>query len=407
MYLERTLSESVAKASKQFPVVLVTGARQVGKSTLLRHLETKEFTKITLDDPLLLELARRDPALLLQRYKAPLLIDEIQYAPELLPLIKIAVDSEQKNGQYWLTGSQQFHLMKGVSESLAGRVGLLSLYGLSQREAAGKASSHIPFIPTQAALDQLSTTATPQDITELFHSIWNGSYPRFLTLEDGDKDLFYSSYVQTYLQRDVRDLTQVGDEAAFLRFLKASAARTGQLLNYADLAKDIGIAPNTAKSWISILETSGIIYLMPAWHSNVGKQLSKSPKIHFLDTGLCSWLTGWNSPETLERGAFSGHILESWVVGQILRSFAHNGKPAPLYHYRDTKKNEIDILIQDGNTLYPVEIKKTASPSLKDAAPMKSLNSLPMNIGKKTILCSIATPHPLTESLTAFPLSLL
>lgn len=407
MYLERALSQSIKKAARQFPVILVTGARQVGKSTLLQHLAADGYTKITLDDPLILELAKRDPALLLQRYKAPLLIDEIQYAPELLPLIKMAVDVNPQNGQYWLTGSQQFHLMKGVTESLAGRVGVLSLYGFSLREAEGNALSQLPFIPTERRLEELVSGAASFGISELFQRIWKGSYPRFLNQEDGDKDLFYSSYVQTYLQRDVRDLARVGDEGAFLRFLKSAAARTGQILNYADLAKDVGIAPNTIKAWISILETSGIIYLMPAWHANVGKQLTKAPKLHFLDTGLCSWLTGWSSPEVLEQGAFAGHILESWVVGQILRSFRHNGKSAPLYHYRDAKKNEIDLLIQDGDTLYPIEIKKTATPSLQDAVPMKVLDTLSVPVGEKTILCSISSPHPLTATLTAFPLSLL
>ena len=403
MYTERTLQNFFKKASSQFPVMLVTGARQVGKTTFLRHLSGKSRTYVTLDDPLLLNLAKEDPALFMQRFPPPVLIDEIQYAPELLPHIKMAVDRDRKPGLFWLTGSQQFHLMEGVSESLAGRVGIVQLLGLSRRECLGQAMGATPFLPVPDQMQKRLTGGESLTLKQLYKIIWRGSFPAVALSEDVDRDLFFSSYVQTYLQRDVRDLAKVGDEMAFLRFLRAAAARTGQLLNMAELARDADVSPNTAKSWISILQTSGIIYLLEPYHTNVTKRLVKTSKLYFLDTGLCSWLTEWSSPETLEAGAMSGAILETWIMSELLKTWWHNGRRAPFYYYRDKDKKEIDLLIVVDGTVYPLEIKKTASPDKHSIRHLQVLEKLNMPIGPGGVVCLIPQLLPLTATSSAIP----
>lgn len=402
-YLSRTLEPFIRQASRQFPVLLVTGARQVGKTTFLQHLSREGRAYVTLDDPLLLELAKRDPALFLQRFPPPVLIDEIQYAPELLPLLKLAVDRAREPGAFWLTGSQQFHLMRGVSESLAGRVGVVSLLGLSNRERAGEGIDASPFLPTSENLGDRVAAASPQGLKELYRRIWRGSFPAIAGDDALDRDLFYGSYVQTYLQRDVRDLARVGDEAAFLRFLRAAAARTGQLLNLSELARDADVAPNTAKSWLSILQTSAVVYLLEPYHSNATKRLVKAPKLYFLDTGLAAYLAEWSSPETLEAGTFSGAILETWVLGEVLKSYWHHGRRAPLYFYRDRDQKEVDLLIVQDGTAYPVEIKKTAAPRPQDVRHFGALARLGLPLGPGALLCLTDQALPLTATVQAVP----
>ena len=233
MYIPRTIEPQINRASRQFPILLLTGARQVGKTTLLQHLSAEQRAYVTLDDPLVLSLARTDPALFMQRFSPPVLIDEIQYAPELLPYIKMSADRLGESGLFWLTGSQQFHLMKGVSESLAGRVAVLQLLGLSRREQLGEGLEVVPFLPTPEEIDYRSRHARKLTLKELYGLIWRGTLPAIALNATVERDLFYGSYVQTYMQRDVRDLARVGDELAFLRFLRATAARSGQLLNLA------------------------------------------------------------------------------------------------------------------------------------------------------------------------------
>lgn len=409
MYIYRTLENFFINASQHFPVLLLTGARQVGKTTFLQHLCGKERSYITLDNPMLRSLAKQDPGLFLQRFIYPLLIDEIQYAPELLPFIKMAVDSEHKPGMFWLTGSQQFHLMKGVSESLAGRVGVINILGLSNREINGLGINNYPFLPTQK---QLSTIAgnintKPATLQGLYRKIWRGSFPALALHKEIDRNLFYSSYVQTYLQRDIRDLAKVGDEMAFLRFLRAAAARTGQLLNMTDMSRDANVSTNTAKSWLSILQASGIVYLLEPYHTNVSKRMVKTPKLYFLDTGLVSYLTEWSSPETLEAGAMSGAILETWILAEILKSFWHNGEPAPLYYYRDKDKKEIDLLIIRDGTIYPLEFKKSSSPTRDDVRHFGVLEKLNMPVGDGGVICLTDRVIPLTEKNQAIPVGML
>jgi hypothetical protein len=407
MYAPRTLEAFVTAAAKQFPVLMVTGARQVGKTTLLLHLSQDQRTYVTLDDPLVLNLARQDPALFLKRFPAPLLIDEIQYAPELLPYVKMAVDSDRRPGLFWLTGSQQFHLMKGVSESLAGRVAVIHLLGLSRKELAGQNQEERPFLPTPDEIRDRLGTAEKLSLQELYRLIWRGAFPAVALNDEVDRVLFYSSYVQTYLQRDVRDLSRVGDEMTFLRFLRAAAARTAQMLNLTELARDADVAPNTARNWLSILQTSGIAYLLEPYHTHVTKRLVKTPKLYILDTGLCAYLTEWSSPETLEAGAMSGAILETWIMAELLKGYWHNGRSAPFYYYRDKDRKEIDLLIVQDGVVYPLEFKKTASPGQTDVRHFQALEKLKLPIGPGGVICLADQSLPLTPSTQSIPLAVL
>lgn len=405
--IERTLSRFFLQAATHFPVMLLTGAKQVGKTTLLKHLcetEGRGRRYVTLDDPLVMEGAKKDPALFAQKYGTPLLIDEIQYAPELLPYIKMAVDENRTPGAFWLTGSQQFHLMKNISETLAGRVCILNLLGLSQAEIRGEAGRP-PFMPESR--EPLPGVAG-KGVMELFHTIWKGSFPEAVSADDTLRGAFFGSYVQTYLQRDVRDLTNVGNELAFLAFLRGAAARTGNILNLTDLARDADITPNTAKNWLSILEASGIVYLLQPYHSNVTKRLVKSPKLYFLDTGLAAWLTGWSSPEPLESGAMAGASFETWLLGEILKSWWHNGQEAPFFFFRNSDGVEIDLLIVQDGTIHPVEFKKTASPRRDAVRHFSSLETYTdLKIGEGALLCLVGTPLPLAGNITALPASYL
>jgi hypothetical protein len=407
MYITRTLENFLGKATAQFPVMLVIGPRQVGKTTILQHLRKKGRTYVTLDDPTLAALAKEEPSLFLQRFKPPVLIDEIQYAPALLPYIKIHVDRDRTPGSFWLTGSQQFQLMQGVSESLAGRVGIVNLLGLSMKELQGQPKLAVPFLPTSQQLHTRLKSALPLSLQDVYRMIWRGAFPAFALNAKMDRDLFYSSYVQTYLQRDVRDLANVGDEGSFLKYLRAAAARTGQLLNMSDMARDAAISVPTAKRWLGVLEASGIVYLLEPYHTNTTKRLIKSPKLYFLDTGLCAYLTEWSSPETLEAGAMSGAILETFIFTEILKSYWHNGKRAPLYYYRDKDKKEIDLLILRDETFYPLEFKKTAAPKKDDTRHFKVLESLRNPIGEGGVICFAETLLPLVKNGSAIPVGLI
>lgn len=407
-YIPRTLGKTLHAACKTFPIALVTGPRQVGKTTLLEACADSRRGYVSLDDLEERALAQSDPALFLQRHPTPVIIDEIQYAPGLFSQLKITVDRAQTPGMYWLTGSQKFHLMQGVSESLAGRVAVLDLLGLSQAEIEGRGDAARPFLPGQAWLTQARRQAGPsRPVLEVYRSIWRGTFPRVVLDENMRRDLFYNAYIQTYLQRDVRDLTRVGDERAFYNFLRAAAARTGQLLNYADLARDVDIDQKTAKAWLSILETSGILYLLPPYHTNLTKRLVKTPKLYFLDTGLCAYLTQWSTPEALEAGAMSGAILETWIVSEIIKSYWHHGLTPSLYFFRDKDQKEVDLLIERDNTLYPVEIKKTASPSQTASRDFQVLERLDKPVGPGAVICLRETDVPLSQSVDAIPVGYL
>jgi predicted AAA+ superfamily ATPase len=401
MFFERTLSKIIKNATETFPVVLVTGPRQVGKTTIFKQYQEPERTYITLDDPQVRTLAQNDPALFLQTYKTPLFIDEIQYAPQLFPYIKMAVDKEKQKGIFWLTGSQQFLLMRNVSESLAGRVAILELQGFSQAEKfqrTGKA-----FLPDSITLDNDQTL----DIQQIYEIILQGSYPELIASQNMNRKLFYASYLKTYIERDIRILTQITDEHSFIQFIKVAAARTGQLINYTDMANDVGVSPNTIKSWISLLETSGLIYLLQPYHNNLTHRAIKTPKLYFIDTGLCCYLSGWETVATLSTGAMSGAILETYVVSEILKSYWHSGEQPNIYFYRDKEKKEIDVLIERDGKFYPIEIKRTAAPKENDVKNFEVLNTMNLPAGKGAVICFYDKLLPLNTNVNIIPISYL
>ncbi len=334
----------------------------------------------------------------LQRYKPPIIIDKIQYAPNLLSCIKIIVDNSDKRGQYWLIGSQQFHMMKNVTESLAGRVTVLDLKGFSLKEILDE--NQIPFIPTNDFIEQMRKSSISQDLTTIYELIWKGSYPD-INVNNSNWETFYSSYLQTYIERDIKDLNAVKNEMDFLKFLRILASRTGQMLNYTDIASEVGVSVMTIKSWVSILVSSNIVYLLQPYFSNLNKRIVKSPKIYFLDTGLCSYLTNWETPKTLESGAMSGTMFETFVVGEILKSYVHNAKIPNIYYYRDKDKKEIDVIIEKNDKLYPVEIKKSANP---DKSMLKHFSVIPKEKrGEGAIICLCNNDFPVTENTNAIP----
>lgn len=403
---KRTLENTVREVNESFPVLLITGPRQVGKTTLLEMCaENRHY--VTLDDLDARRLAQNDPGLFIQTYPAPLIIDEVQYAPELFSYIKMEVDRKKGKGMYWLTGSQKFHLMKGISESLAGRVAIVDLLGFSMAELDHRKGRCQPFLPVPEWIETAGDSRTKKlTLQETYRHIWQGAFPQVnMDTKPSTRQRFYSSYVQTYLQRDVRDILGVSNQTTFHNFLCSVAARTGQLLNYADLARDVAIDNKTAKSWLSVLETSGLVYLLKPYYRNVTKRLIKTPKLYFLDTGLCTYLTKWPDPQSLEAGAMSGAILETWLFSEILKSYWHNGLEAPFYFYRDTDQKEIDLVIEQGNTLYPVEFKKTATPSKTASKHFPALEKLGKEIGHGAVLCFVGNHIPLSPTVSAIPVN--
>lgn len=363
MYYERTIEPTIKNISQTFPVLIVTGPRQVGKTTLLSRMAEKERKIVSLDNPTIRAFAKRDPEMFLQRYQPPVLIDEVQYATELFDYIKIYADRHKRPGDFWLTGSQTFHMMKRVTESLAGRAGIVRMAGLSNSEISG---DHFPpfrvDIPT---LIKRMDDMEPMMIYDVYSRIFKGSMPRLYENEAVNLEQYYESYLETYISRDIKDLTQVADESAFLNFMSVIAARTATNVNYETIAGEVGVSAPTAKQWLSILVSSGLVALIQPYSNNALKRVIKAPRMYFLDTGLCAHLTKWSNPETLERGAMAGQFFETWVVSEIYKSYINAGKQPPLYFYRDSNKNEIDLLIYQDGILTPVEIKKGSAP--KDA----------------------------------------
>lgn len=400
MYIKRTSEDVIKKLSKQFKVVLVTGARQVGKSTLLKHCD-KNRNYVSLDDLSERELAINEPKLFLETHKAPLIIDEIQYAPNLLSYIKLIVDKSDKKGQYWLTGSQQFHLMKNVSESLAGRVGILDLMGLSLAELS-QTPNNKPFFPDLEYIEERRENHKNYSTSDIFKIIYNGSFPALNNQDEfQDRNAFYSAYIRTYIERDIRDLSSISNEMKFLNFIRVVAARTGQVLKYSELANAVDISEPTAKTWLSVLVSSNIVYLLEPYYRNITKRMTKMPKIYFLDTGLCSYLTGWSSPEVIEKGAMNGAFFETFVVSEILKSYRHNGERPLIYWYRDTQQKEIDLLIERDGKLHPIEIKLTSNPNKSMLKHFKVLD----NQGYGGLICMRESDIPLTEDVSAIPIS--
>ena len=363
MFYDRTIEKTLRSVSASFPVLMLTGPRQVGKTTILEKIKDNGRKTVSLDNPTIRAFAKQEPEMFLQRYAPPVLIDEVQYAPELFDYIKVYVDTHKQCGDFWLTGSQTFHLMKSVTESLAGRVGVVRMLGLSNSEITGNHFSEFIIAPQE--LIRRMGLAAPMNINQVFERIFKGSMPRIYEIDNVNRSEYYESYLETYISRDIKDLSQVADELSFLNFINIAAARTATNVNYEVLANEAGISAPTAKQWLSILVSSGLVALIPPYSNNALKRVIKAPRMYFLDTGLCSYITRWSSSEILERGAMDGQFFETWVVSEIYKSYLHNGKRPPLYFYRDSNKKEIDLIIAQDGMISPIEIKKGAAP--KDA----------------------------------------
>lgn len=358
-YFTRQMEQSILKASKTFPVIMVCGQRQTGKSTMLKHLAEADRKYVTFDDTKARLLAINDPDLFFETYGYKLIIDEFQRVPSILLEIKKIVDEKGENGMFWLSGSQKFVMMKNVSESLAGRVAVFDLLPLSHNEIICDIKE--PFSPDLNSLKQRTFHTRTQ--IEVFEDIFKGGLPKIALNNDVDRDIYYSSYVNTYIERDISSLEQVGKLEEFRAFLTYMAATTAQELKYDAISNVVGVSAPTIKQWVSILERSGIIYIVKPYSSNITNRLVKTPKCYFVDTGLAAYLTSWPSAETLMNGNAAGAFFETYVVSEILKGYTNTGKPANLYYYRDTDKKEIDLMIVGHDFLCPIEIKKGKTPS--------------------------------------------
>ena len=387
-YISRHMENRILELSRSYSAILLTGPRQAGKTTMLRELAKKENLGrkyVTLDDLTERDMAKNDPTLFLQLHQPPVLIDEVQYAPELFTYIKIHIDEHHNPGDFWMIGSQIFRLMRGVQESLTGRVALLHMSPMSQREIIGA-----PCVPFKTSMEQLLAERDhiqPVTTPELFARLWRGSMPGLIDGQAPDRNVFYSSYLSTYVERDVRELSGNVDALKFNRFVTAVAARCSQLLNYNALAEDSDIDIHTSKAWISILETLGIIFLLHPYSNNVLKRTIKTPKVYFYDTGLVCYLTRWSSPEVAESGAMSGALLENYTVSEIMKSYQNAGLEPYLYFYRDRDAKEIDVILEGDGRLCPLEIKKTAMPDTRLTRVFNVIDKSPLQLGIGAVLC--------------------
>ncbi|MCR5754170.1 MAG: ATP-binding protein [Acetatifactor sp.] len=401
MYIHRTIENKLQYLFKHFPVVMVCGARQVGKTTLLKHFQeaNREFQYVTLDFPRVRHLAKEDPELFLQQYTAPLIIDEIQYAPELLPFIKMKVDEAGQNGCFILTGSQMFHMMNAVSESLAGRVGILSMYSMARAEIEGRDT--VPFLPINV------TQFTSDDsISEIFNKILRGGMPRMVVDDELSSEDYYGSYMQTYLERDIRELISIKDENKFLKFISCVAARTSQEVNLSDIAKDVEIDRKTAEGWLSVLVSSGIVMLLNPYSGNTIKRIVKRPKLYFMDTGLACYLSMWNNARALELSAMAGAMFENYVISEIIKGYVNQGIDvrSRLCYYRDNNGKEIDLLILENGKIYPIEIKKSADPGKDALKNFSVLGNLAEEVGEGAVLCMSSMVIPLDAKNKLVPI---
>ena len=418
-YIKRSVENKLEQLSKSFPVIMITGSRQVGKTTLLNNLQKQsksEINYVSLDNLSVRALAKEEPELFLERYKAPLIIDEFQYAPDLLSYIKIIVDEKkqehlenekvQSMGLYYLTGSQVFHTMKSVSESLAGRVGILELYPLSNREIENKNEDF--FLPIYENLENKEKTKR-LDVDKVYEKILKGSYPELYSNPNIEPRDFFESYIKTYIERDIRELINVKDETKFLKFIESVAVRTGQELNINDISNSIEINNMTAQNWLSILVSTGLVYLLQPYSNNNISRIVKRPKLYFMDTGLACYLAGYMDSITLEKSAFNGAIFETYVITEIIKSFANAGLDSRkyLYYYRDNNGKEIDLLIIYNNTVYPLEIKKSFNPGKQAIKNFDVVNNFGLEIGNGGVICLAKDLFPLDKNNNLIPIELL
>jgi predicted AAA+ superfamily ATPase len=385
-YINRDIESLITDVSHSYSAIIVTGPRQVGKTTTLKRL-MGERKYVTLDDIETRQIAQTDPEMFLSIHAPPLLIDEVQYAPQLFSRIKMAVDEGAAPGSFWMTGSHMYELMQLAGESLAGRVAILKMYSLSQSEIFSNTKS-TPFSLDLDSLKERAANGTKTDTIGQYERIWKGSMPGHISGRYPNRDIFYSSYVTSYIERDIKDMAAIGNIMQFGDFIRAAACRVGQILNVHAMAQDVGISDDTAKRWIGYMEKSGILFFLRPYSNNLLKRTIKAPKLYFFDTGLVAHLTKYPTADILMNGALSGAILENYVVMEILKSYVNNGKEAYMYYYRDTDNKEIDIVLESGNQLYPLEIKKAASPSPAITRTFKVLDTANIPRGNSAIVCT-------------------
>lgn len=406
-YLERTLERKFLHMSSFFKAVLVTGARQVGKTTMLKHLAAEQNrTYVSLDNTMARTLAQSDPVLFFQTYKPPIIIDEIQKAPELFEQIKIICDNTEERGLFWLTGSQQYKTMKNVRETLAGRIGILELYSLSKNEVERLTFPNELDFSLPCLLTRQSFTKK-NDIMEVFEHIWRGGMPDALSADSEQRQEYFNSYIETYLMRDVAEEGGITDTVRFRKFLNACAALTAEQVNYKTLADAAEISQPTAKEWLRLLQGLGIIYLLPPYANNELKRLVKTPKMYFCDTGLCAYLSMWLTKETLMNGAVSGHYFENYVVSELLKNFAYAPSKVNLTYYRDSNAKEIDVLVEENGVLHPLEIKKSANPDRREIKKFALFDNTKLERGSGGIICMCEEVLPIDAQNCFIPCNLI
>ncbi len=385
-YIRRDLEDVVLKLTKEYSCIIISGPRQVGKTTMLRHIATEDRRFISLDDVNERDMARRDPEMFLAIHPAPILVDEVQYAPELFSYIKMKIDDGAPAGSYWLTGSQSFALMKLAQESLAGRAAILRMTTLSQKEIYGEGENK-PFNIDIAAVNDRQKGRQVANATGIYERIFNGALPGHVSGKYTNREAYYSSYMQTYISRDVRDEIAGVDDQCFADFIRAAACRTGQVLNIHAIASDVGISDDTAKRWLAILEKSDVIFYLTPYSNNLLKRTIKTKKLYFFDTGLVAYLTRYSSPEILMNGSLNGAILENYVVAEIRKTYFNNGSDCNLHYYRDKDDREIDLVIEADGLLHPIEIKKAATPTLSMISSFKILKKASIPTGMGAVVC--------------------
>lgn len=406
-YIQRSLERKFLKMSSAFKAVMVTGARQVGKSTMLKHLaQDTGRVYVSMDDADVRELANRDPKLFFQMYQPPLLIDEVQKAPALFEQIKILCDESDERGRFWLTGSQSKKLMKQAGDSLAGRIGILKMYSLSEKELEGRPND-IPEDYSLSSLIQRSRSHPENNIMDVYTRIWEGGMPDMISMDAELRREYWNSYIDAYLMRDAVDDNGIQDTEGFRRLLRACAAFSGELVNYNDLGNAAGVSGATAKEWVKVLQTMGIIFLLEPYFNNELKRMIKTPKLYFCDTGLCAFLSSWTSRDTLMNGAASGHYLENYVAAEMLRNSSYGEKKVNLNFYRDTNQKEIDLVMEMDGQLHPFEIKRAASPDKKAVRAFPLLEKSGKVTGAGGIICMTAKPFPIDEKNSMIPVNLL
>ena len=406
-YIHRELERKFLEADRFFKAVLVIGARQVGKSTMLRHLaEEHERTIVTMDDDFARELALHDPRLFFQTYKPPILIDEIQKAPNLLEHIKIMCDESEERGRFWLTGSQRRKIMERSQESLAGRLGILRLYGLSQREKMGILDA-APLDFSMECLLNRKAGIPDNDIADVFGHIWKGGFADVQNAADEMLQTYYQSYIDNYLIADAVNDEGIKDVAGFKRFIRACAALTGNLVNYRTLGEAAGISEVTAKKWLAVLQDMDVLYLLEPYSNNELQRLVKTPKLYFCDTGLCAYLTRWLTPESLREGAASGHFYENYVIMELVKNYAYARNGALLSFYRDDKAKEIDVFVEENGRIHPLEIKKSANPEKKEIRKFSVVEKTTLLRGYGGIVCMFPRPFPIDADNSLIPSNLI